>query len=378
MIERLQSYFEKLEGLSSEQLDRSVEKLVRNEKRNTALVIAHLAEMSRRKAALERGYKSLFDYAVRRLHLSEGSVALRLQVANVSRRFPQILLALAENRISRTVAGLLAPNLTQDNVDKLIADCAGFSKRTAEEYLVAIHPKPVFAPSVRRVPPRPASPPPPPAHQMPNAPLSNRKTVSMTASPPSEKPLSILQPATPEEYNFRFAAGKEFKEKLERLAQVLGIENPSKNMAEILGRALDLALDKKDPERKLAQRRDREARRVTKSARKTRPDKVPSSEHITESRYIPSEVRERVHERAGYRCEYKSPDGTRCRSRTSLEIEHTRPFAIFHSHDERFLRLYCRGHNGLSAERAYGAAFIRHKIADSRGMPSQRGAVNSP
>ena len=107
MIERFKTYCETLEGLSTEELDRSADKLVRAEKRNVALVIAHIAEMSRRKGHLERGYKNLFGYCTRRLHLSEGSVALRIQVANVSRRFPQILVALAENRMSLTVAGLL-------------------------------------------------------------------------------------------------------------------------------------------------------------------------------------------------------------------------------------------------------------------------------
>ena len=134
MIEKVKTYFERLESLSTEELDHSTEKLVRAEKRNAALVIAHIAEMSRRRGYLERGYKSLFDYCLRRLHLSEGSVALRIQVANVSRRFPQILVALAENRMSLTVAGLLSPVLTESNVDKLLADCAGITKREAEEY----------------------------------------------------------------------------------------------------------------------------------------------------------------------------------------------------------------------------------------------------
>src|SRR3972149_8125675 len=155
MIEKLKTYFERLESLSTEELDRSVEKLVRAEKRNLALVIAHIAEMSRRKGQLERGYKSLFEYCTRRLHLSEGSVALRIQVANVSRRFPQILVALLENRMSLTVAGLLAPVLTESNLEKLLGDCAGITKREAEEYLVALRPKPVFAPSIRKTPSRP-------------------------------------------------------------------------------------------------------------------------------------------------------------------------------------------------------------------------------
>jgi hypothetical protein len=84
-----------------------------------------------------------------------------------------------------------------------------------------------------------------------------------------------------------------------------------------------------------------------------------------------------VHERARYRCEYESADGTRCPSRTGLEIEHTRPFGVFQSHDERYLRLYCRGHNALSAEQYYGAAFIREKIVASRRAASPPGSADS-
>ena len=152
MVEKIKAYFESLEGLSTEALTSSAEKLVRAEKRNVALLIAHIAEMSRRKTYLECGYKNLFDYCVKRLRLSEGSVALRIQVANVSRRFPQLLQSLAQNCISLTVAGHLAPHLREDNVEKLLSDCAGMTKRAVDEYLVALRPKPVFHPSIRKRP----------------------------------------------------------------------------------------------------------------------------------------------------------------------------------------------------------------------------------
>lgn len=364
MIERFQTYFETLEGLSTEELDRSVERLVRAEKRNTALVIAHIAEMSRRKGALERGYKNLFDYCVRRLNLSEGSVALRLQVANVSRRFPQLLAALAENRLSLTVAGLLAPQLSEENVDGLITACAGMAKREVEEHLVALRPKPVFTPSIRRTPSLAVE----PEAASPSSPAT--QTPSVPAAPPvpegwgSRPSPSILQPATPTQYNFRFAASKEFKDKFERLAEVFGVTNPLQHMAEILERAVDLALDKKDLKRKLERRQTK--RKDAASKEKSCPDKICSGEEYAASRYLASEVQERVHARAGYQCEFQGPDGTRCRARTGLEIEHERPFALYRSHDERYLRLYCRAHNRWSAERVYGAEFMQAKITASR------------
>ncbi len=208
-----------------------------------ALVIAHIAEMSRRKGHLECGYKNLFEYCTRRLHLSEGSVALRIQVANVSRRFPQILVALAENRMSLTVAGLLAPVLTESNVEKLLSDCAGMTKRDAEEYLVALRPKPVFAPSIRNTPSRPQE---QAASTCPTRPQATTSRPAPRVSP------SMLEPARPERYNFRFAADRKFKEKFERLAEVLRVENPLQHLADVMEQALDIALDKKDVKRKRA------------------------------------------------------------------------------------------------------------------------------
>ena len=353
MIGRFTTYFQKLERLSTQELDTSIEKLVRKEKRNTALVVAHIAEMARRKGVLERGYKNLFDYCVRRLQLSEGSVALRIQVANVSRRFPQLLVALAENRVSLTVAGLLAPHLTDDNVGKLLEDCAGMTKRQADEYVVGLRPKPVFEPSIRKTPAPSKKP------QTPNS--TQPKPAAQPAegaAPPPTTSSTVFEPARPDRFNFRFSAGREFKERFERLAEVLGVENAQKHMAEILEQALDVALDKKDLKRKRERRLKRKARRATTAEPKPRPDKV--------TRHVQSEVRERVHVRGGFQCEFRGPDGTRCSSRTGLEVEHARPFARFRSHDERFLRLYCKAHNRLSAERAYGVAFIQNKIAAAR------------
>ena len=59
---------------------------------------------------------------------------------------------------------------------------------------------------------------------------------------------------------------------------------------------------------------------------------------------------------------FYGPDGTRCAQRTGLEIDHEKPFALFRTHDERYLRVLCRRHNQFSAEQAYGAEFIRGKI----------------
>ena len=283
--EAFKACFEQLDGLTNKELDLSVVKLAAVENRNVARVIAHLAEISRRKAELEHGYRSLFDYGVRRLGLSEGSVALRIQVANVARRFPGILAALAEGRISLSVAGRLAPHLREDNVEALLADCAGMTRRAVEEYLVQLRPRPIFEPSIRTLSDA----------QVSTAPELPSQPAPRPSQPPATVASGLLAPATPEFFNFRFAADKEFKLKLERLAEVLGIENPAKNMAEILEKALGLALEAKDPERRLERRlarkrRQEDAALKSQSANcESRPGEIASREPAT-SRHVQAKI----------------------------------------------------------------------------------------
>jgi len=156
MVEKFMHYFTKLEKLSSDALLRSAEKMVASENTSIAKLIAHLAEMSSRKTALKLGYSSLYQYCIECLNLSEGAVPARVHVANVSRRFPQLLVALAERRISLTVAALLAPHLTQDNVQQVISDCAEKTrKKTRSTWWSSSRSRSSTRPSASAQPPRP-------------------------------------------------------------------------------------------------------------------------------------------------------------------------------------------------------------------------------
>lgn len=151
-------------------------------------------------------------------------------------------------------------------------------------------------------------------------------------------------------YNFRFGAGKDFKLQLERLAEVLGIENSAKNMAEVLGRTLERQ-----------RRREESAVESPSAATQTRPHEIVVRESTT-SRHVPVAARDRVFERAGHQCQLTGTDGTRCTARAGLQMEHERPFAMYHSHDERYLSAHCARHNHLRAEQAHGAESIQARI----------------
>ena len=335
MKNRFNAYFEKLEKFSNRELQNSAEKLVRTEKENLAHLIAHISEISRRKAHLELGYKNLFDYCTKHLGISEGAAYLRMQVANFCRRFHEILEWLSRNQISLTVAGLLSACVTEENCSIILSDCQRKTKHEVEEYLVALRPKPIFKPMIRR------------------------KAVKKVIERAPQKSPGTVQPACPEVFNFRFSADRAFKEKLVRLAQVLGIENAQNNMQEVLEKALELALDRKDPKKKLERRIKRERLR---ERGKSSPAEENSESSMKRSRYIPDRVRELVLERASYCCEYRGPDGLQCTQRTGLAIDHIKPFARGGSNCKSNLRALCRQHNCFQEERDFGEEFVREKI----------------
>ena len=73
------------------------------------------------------------------------------------------------------------------------------------------------------------------------------------------------------------------------------------------------------------------------------------------SRHIPDEVRDEVFVRDGGQCSFVAADGTRCRSRTGLQLDHVRPYAAGGTHELSNLRLLCGAHNRRAAEHALGA-----------------------
>ncbi len=96
------------------------------------------------------------------------------------------------------------------------------------------------------------------------------------------------------------------------------------------------------------------------------PTHHPGDGSVVRSRHIPAVIRERVLERAGYRCEHSNGNGVRCSQRTGLNIDHVQPYALEGEHDEKNLRALCSVHNLWYAKRVYGEAFIEGKIQEAR------------
>ncbi len=107
------------------------------ERKTQARFLSYLAEVDLRRLFLPE-YSSLFQFCVKELGLSEASTCKRIQVARLSRQFPEILEKIASGKLTMTNASLLAPQVTQENHQELIAETEGKSKYELQKKLAPV------------------------------------------------------------------------------------------------------------------------------------------------------------------------------------------------------------------------------------------------
>ncbi len=204
-------------------------------------------------------------------------------------------------------------------------------------------------------------------------------------------------------YELRFMAGPEFMDKLNRIKSLLSNKFPTGiTLEELFDITMEAYLDKNDPERRIVWRNNRKKKSRKKLKDKTGNNKnggnnspannnsginkhpesgdktriksaggdkqvadnlnnrtgVPSQPQRQNSRYIPRPVRDEVYARDGGRCTFVGRNGKRCNCTHNLEFDHIIPFAGGGDNSPGNLRLLCRKHNKLEAERAYGKKFM--------------------
>lgn len=138
-----------LAHLSDTVLLRNLIALVTQERHTTAFLLAHIAEVDSRKLYAPAGYSSMHAYCVDGLGLSEDASYKRIQAARAARQIPAILDAIAEGRLHLSGACLLAPYLTQENAEELLAESVGRRKSEIESMLARRFPPPCGGSMIR-------------------------------------------------------------------------------------------------------------------------------------------------------------------------------------------------------------------------------------
>jgi hypothetical protein len=313
-----------------------VKTLVSRERRTTAQLIAHLAELDARGLHLAAGYASLFVYCRDALRHSEHEAYLRIEAARASRRFPLILDLLAIGDVNLTTVKLLAPHLTAENHRQVLESARGRRKSEVEELAARLAPRPDVPARVRKLP---ASAPPAttPCQRPIPTPDVTPPPPAQVSAPPSATSIPsrpvVTTPLAPDRYRLQLTIGGETLAKLRLAQELLSHAIPSGDDAAILDRALTALLTEL-------------ARKRFAATEKPRPGR-PTAEG---SRHIPAEVKRAVWLRDLGRCAFVGTSGRRCEERRFLEFHHLKPFAIGGEATVAGLSIRCRAHNGHEAK----------------------------
>lgn len=124
---------------------------VAEDRRVSARLLEHFAEVDARGLFRDLGFSSMFDYAVRGLHMSESEAGLRITVGRLMRRFPQALELFSLGEVHLTALRLLAPRLTPDNLH-LLQQARFKSKHEVLELIARHFPQSDVSDSIRRLP----------------------------------------------------------------------------------------------------------------------------------------------------------------------------------------------------------------------------------
>ena len=368
-------------ALSDRELLRETRNLVRHERHLQGAVIDHLTEIEARGLYLQRGFSSLFDYAVRELGYSDAAAARRIGAMRLCADQPDAREGLRDGSLTLSAAAELQWAFDRQRRRGSISGTAAIAP--------AGTPAPDSAPAV---PLPPAEPEPPLVLDAVGrqklveeaAGKSARQVRRMLADldPELARPADRVRPLGDGRYELKATIDAECQQGLEQLRGLLSHVDPRMTMGQLVGRVVQEALDRHDPSR--PPRRARGGSRPadakanaprtptpeqaqgssapaakhaarpadTVAAPKTDPDaghhaaSTPESQSCASGRAISAGVRRQVWQRDGGRCSYVDPQtGRRCNSTHLIEIDHIVPHALGGGADPGNLRLLCGAHH---------------------------------
>ncbi len=129
-----------LTTLTDDDLLSRLEHLRCREREITIEILRHLNEVERRKLHLKLGYSSLFVFCTEKLGYSESAAGRRIQAARCLRRFCVVEQMLENDELSLSTVSLIAPILTEDNVDEVTSKVRRATRRDVDVLVANFRP----------------------------------------------------------------------------------------------------------------------------------------------------------------------------------------------------------------------------------------------
>jgi 5-methylcytosine-specific restriction endonuclease McrA len=138
------------------------------------------------------------------------------------------------------------------------------------------------------------------------------------------------------------------------LANLLSHSVPNRDLAEVIERAVDLAIARAE-NRRFGQTKQPRSRRAALAGQR---NGEPAPEATRKREHLAHVLRRAVTQRDEMQCAYRAPDGCRCTARAFLQFHHRKPWARHGTTDVENVTLFCQAHNLLMAEQDFGTEFI--------------------
>jgi len=323
-----------MKTLSNDELIKKIKKIKElrgEEKRILALLLEYLHELDNRKLYRELGYPSLFAFCTKALGYSEGAAFRRIAAARALSVCPELCQQIETGKLSLCTAVEVAKVLTVENKEQVLAAGAGKSNRAVKEALIPF--------------------------QRESLPAKRAETVRVKRVATGTTPLLAQKGDSQKRFSVTLELDESEMSLLEEAQKLLS----ARKLKDTVLRAAKQVVIR---EKRLTRYRDRRAQKSL-STSKVETDKSTGgvlNRAARLSRYIPASVKHQVTKRDSGRCSYIAPDGTMCCETRNLEYDHVFPFALGGKSTVENLRLVCRAHNQLYAERVFGKERIQNII----------------
>jgi hypothetical protein len=323
-------------------------------RKTQAELLDYTQKADEEKLYLYRGYKSLFDYLVRDLGLSESTTCNIINVARTAKIVPEIKEQLEQGQGGITKFRKICPVLKKAHAENKPEEIAEWLKkvttmntREIEKEVAKVSPAPRRKESIRRI---------------------DENTSSLNINLSDEE-----------------------RELLEKAQNLSSSKNKScQNMTETIVQALQGFVEKHDPVKKAERQKERQQKKesaiqaaeqssVTDDGKETESskkepvtganpeeDKTESvteidnkgNESVTETKItetagrqsISAAIIHEVNRRDGGQCTYVSPDGRRCECNRFLHFHHVKPVAYGGKNTVENLTTLCAAHHRLIHE----------------------------
>ncbi|OGR95704.1 MAG: hypothetical protein A2V88_16205 [Elusimicrobia bacterium RBG_16_66_12] len=343
---------EKCSKATDDDLRKELAFLVERERRNLAALLTTMGEYSYRRLYRDEGYYSMFEYCLRALKFDESSAYRHITAARVVRQYPEALPMIASGDLPLTSVLVLAPVLTEENRKQMFKDAKGKTRRELETMVAGLSPLPPRMDYVQRLPATPSAWAPLDANAATTGPLGEAPPGALEPVPgrmPQE--WQAVMPVSLDRVRIGFDAAVGLMTLVDRARQVLRHKHPEGRLGDVLTEALEVFLDRKDPQKRLGLKPGEAGNAFAPASRPLAEPRFLTA--WRGGRYIAARVKRAVWQRDDGRCAWRFEDGRLCGSRDALEFDHFRPFAKGgRSDDARNVRLLCRLHNGLAAKAA--------------------------